>query len=152
MMSEELLHRKLLLPLFRVYKMFFFTRILERLHQNELNQVVLLMSSSVVFKCTGENWTGILNFTRQLSTGGVKNQILRFICPFSLKLYSKLSLWRPAAPHAWGTGSGGGSWRTSKAKALDRTRQWAWNRGWICQRDSKKGTAPQQKHSFLLVH
>lgn len=32
-----------------------FIRILERLHQNELNEVVHLMSSSVVLKCTGEN-------------------------------------------------------------------------------------------------
>lgn len=60
---------------------------------------------------------------------------------------------RPAAPLTWGKGSiGGWSQRTSKAKALDRTWQWAWNWERISQRDQKKGTAAYQKHSLILVY
>lgn len=47
-----------------------FTWILERLHQNELNPVVHLMSSSVAFECTGENRTGKLHYTTFYWGGG----------------------------------------------------------------------------------
>lgn len=88
-----------------------------------------------------------------------KSNIFTCIYPFfflTLLLFdfsTVLFYLRRAAPLTWGKGSiGGWSQRTSKAKALDRTWQWAWNWERISQRDQKKGTAAYQKHSLILVY